>query len=602
VLITDTDTCTALGELPASVAVLLLYADRSWQALPATNPDPVVLCLTASHLAYVIYTSGSTGRPKGVMVEHGGLVNYLHWALAAYTPRCSVVSSSLSFDATVTSLYLPLLSGGCVTLLPEQGEIHALQALLAGPGGAGLVKITPAHLEVLGRQLQAQGLTCSAEVFVIGGEALPAQVVRMWHEMAPHVRLVNEYGPTETVVGCVVHELAPDAPVPHSVPIGRPIDNTRIYILDAQGEPVPVGVAGEVHIASPGVARGYLNRPDLSAERFVPDPFGEPGARMYKTGDLGCWRADGTIEYLGRNDQQVKIRGFRIELGEIEAVLRAHPEVREAVVITREDTQDAQRLVAYIVGEAAPEALRQHLGSRLPQYMVPVAYVALDALPLTPNGKVDHKTLPAPEGAAFGAAVHEPPQGEIETLLVRLWSELLGIERIGRHDNFFALGGHSLLAVRLSSRVRAALGLEVPLAELFAQPTLAGYAQRVAMATATALPAIVPASRHEALPLSFAQQRLWFLAQLDERAGAAYAIPAGVRLKGLLDVAALRAALNRIVARHEALRTCFGSVDGSPVQLIAPPEVGLRRWSCCPGRSKAPSARSTCSSTVTPRG
>jgi amino acid adenylation domain-containing protein len=358
--------------------------------------------------------------------------------------------------------------------------------------------------------------------------------------------------------------------------IGRPIANTRIHILDEQGQEVPIGVAGEIHIGGEQVARGYLHRPGLTAQRFVADPYSdEPGARMYRTGDLGRWREDGSIEFLGRNDHQVKVRGFRIELGEIEAALRSHPEVREAVVLAREDGSGHKRLVAYVVSDSAPEVLSAHLGSRLPDYMVPAAYVALRALPLTPNGKLDARALPMPEAAAYGARAYEAPKGEIETLLAPLWSELLGLERIGRHDDFFALGGHSLLAVQMTSRLRAALGLDVPLAELFAQPTLAGFAQRVTVATTSALPAIVPASRQEALPLSFAQQRLWFLTQLDERAGAAYVIPGGVRLKGRLDATALRAALNRIVARHEALRTCFASVDGAPVQLIASPEAGF---------------------------
>jgi aryl carrier-like protein len=239
------------------------------------------------------------------------------------------------------------------------------------------------------------------------------------------------------------------------------------------------------------VARGYLRRADLTAERFVPDPFGEPGSRMYKTGDLGRWRPDGAIEFLGRNDHQVKVRGFRIELGDIEAALRSSPEVREAVVLAREDVPGDARLVAYVVGQAAPEVLRHHLSSRLPGYMVPAAYVALEALPLTPNGKLDRKALPAPDGSAYGAPAHEPPQGEIENALAHLWRELLGQEHIGRHDDFFALGGHSLRAVQLISRIRAALGIEVALSELFAQPTLAGFAQRIAAATASARPTIV---------------------------------------------------------------------------------------------------------------
>jgi amino acid adenylation domain-containing protein len=477
-LVTDTATRDALGDMPASLSVVALDADRTWQSMPATNPDPSALGLTSSNLAYVIYTSGSTGRPKGVMVEHAGLVNYLHWAVSAYAPMGSVVSSSLSFDATVTSLYLPLVRGTCVTLLPEQGEMDALQAVWTGPGRTGLVKITPAHLEVLGRQLQAQGLPCSAELFVIGGEALPARVVRLWHELAPHVRLVNEYGPTETVVGCVVQELAPDALVPDRVPIGRPIANTRIYILDAHGQPSPVGVTGEIHIAGIQVARGYLRLPDLTAERFVPDPFGEPGSRMYKTGDLGCWRPDGTIAFLGRNDHQVKVRGFRIELGEIEAALRSHPEVRDAVVLAREDGSGNQHLVAYVAGEATPKALRAHLGSRLPEYMVPAAYVTLDALPLTPNGKLDRAALPAPHHAALPTNQYEPPRVGIERVLAKVWSKVLKLALVGREDHFFELGGHSLLAVQLAAQAKRR-GLNLTLQDIYAYPTLRAQAERL---------------------------------------------------------------------------------------------------------------------------
>ncbi|HET7865502.1 MAG TPA: condensation domain-containing protein, partial [Burkholderiaceae bacterium] len=359
--------------------------------------------------------------------------------------------------------------------------------------------------------------------------------------------------------------------------IGRPVANTRLHILDAHGQPAPIGVAGEIHIAGVQLARGYLNRPELTAERFVPDPFSAtPGARMYRSGDLGRWRADGSLEFLGRNDHQVKIRGFRIELGEIEAALLACPGVREAVVLSREDEPGNKRLVAYLTGAGLqPEALRPALARSLPEYMLPAAYVPLDALPLTPNGKLDRKALPAPEGHAFGAARFEPPQGPIESALATIWGELLGLKRVGRADNFFELGGHSLLAVQVASRIRARLGVEVALAQLFAQPRLAGFAQAVAAASASLLPAIVPADRSVPLSLSFAQQRLWFLDRLDPRAGAAYHLPMGVRLQGPLDGPALQAALDRIVARHEVLRTCFEpSADGA-LQRIAAPGLGL---------------------------
>jgi amino acid adenylation domain-containing protein len=574
VLITDTATCTALGGMPDALTVLQLDADRSWQSLPSTNPNLDALGLTSSHLAYVIYTSGSTGQPKGAMNEHRGVVNRLLWMQQTYGLDASdsvLQKTSFGFDVSVWEFFWPLLAGARLVLARPQGQRDAAYL-------ADLIErehITTLHFvpSMLSAFLAAmtQGSCSRLQRVICSGEALEPHQVSFVHERLAHTRLYNLYGPTEAAIDVTAGEPQPD----QTVTIGSPIANTRIYILDALGQPSPVHVAGEICIAGVQVARGYLRRPDLTAEHFVPDPFSEPGSRMYRTGDLGRWRPDGTIEFLGRTDHQVKIRGLRIELGEIEAALRAHAEVSVAVVLAREDVPGDKRLVAYVVGEAAPEVLRQHLGSRLPEYMVPAAYVVLDALPLTPNGKLDRRALPAPEADAFGTRAYEAPQGQIETLIAHLWSELLGIERIGRHDDFFALGGHSLLAVQLISRIRATLGLDVPLAELFAQPTLTGCAQRVAAGTASALPAIVPASRPQALPLSFAQQRLWFLAQLDERAGAAYAIPGGVRLKGSLDVAALHAAMNRLVARHEALRTCFGMVNGAPTQLIAPPVTGL---------------------------
>ena len=480
-----------------------------------------------------------------------------------------------AFDASTMEIWAPLLHGGVVVVIAQDVLFDASrydQALQRHRVTALFMSIGLFHqyAPLLG------GAMRQLRYLMVGGDLHDPRVFAQVLRDSPPQHLLHVYGPTETTTFATSFEVREVPPATVSLPLGGPIANTRIYILDAQGLPVPVGVRGEIHIGGWGVARGYLKRPDLTAERFIPDPFAaRPGARMYKTGDLGRWRSDGTLEFLGRNDHQVKIRGFRVELGDIEAALRSHPEVREAVVLAREDAPGHKRLVAYVVGETAPDALRTHLGRLLPEYMVPAAYVSLLALPLTPNGKPDRRVLPAPEAEAFGARAYEAPQGEIETTLAQLWSELLGLERIGRHDDFFALGGHSLLAVQLTSRIRAALGLEVPLAELFAQPTLVGFAQRVAAATASTLPAIVPTSRQEALPLSFAQQRLWFLAQLDERTGVAYTIPSGVRLKGSLDVAALCAAMNRIVARHEALRTCFGSVDGAPVQLMAPPDVGL---------------------------
>ncbi|WP_354359844.1 amino acid adenylation domain-containing protein, partial [Variovorax boronicumulans] len=487
--------------MPALRVLLLDDAQAPWLALPGTSAAsaaptaPAVPGLAPGHLAYVIYTSGSTGRPKGVMVAHAAALNYLQWACGRYAPAAgSVVSSSLAFDATLTSLLVPLLCGAPVLLLPEHQELQALQHRLQQPAPLGLVKITPAHLEVLGQALAGQGAPCAAQLFVVGGEALPAATVALWREHAPQVRLVNEYGPTETTVGCVVHDVSAHH-AGHMVPIGQPIANMRIHVLDAHGQLAPAGVAGELHIAGVQLARGYLNRPDLTAERFVPDPFGAPGSRMYRSGDLARWRADGTLEYLGRNDHQVKVRGFRIELGEIEAALSACAGVREAVVLARGEGADRQ-LVAYLTGEDVQAvALREQLATRLPEYMVPAAYVHLEALPLTPNGKLDRRALPAPGDAAYGTRAFEPPQGEIEEELAAIWQDLLGLERIGRADNFFELGGHSLLAVQLVSRVRARLGLEVALTDVFSHSTLDAFAHRVAAAESCVAAPILPLDR-----------------------------------------------------------------------------------------------------------
>ncbi|WKB55700.1 non-ribosomal peptide synthetase [Eleftheria terrae] len=474
----------ALARQGRKVPVIDLQLDaRRWSRRPEDNPDPAAVGLHGGHLAYVIYTSGSTGVPKGVMIEHRGLANYLAWAVRTYAPQGgAVVSSSLSFDATVTSLWTPLMCGGCVQLLPERQELDALEALVQQPSGCGLVKITPAHLDALGQRLLAEGGRSHVDVFVIGGEALSPATVALWQRLQPGVRLINEYGPTETVVGCVVHEMT--APVSGScaVPIGRPIANTRIYLLDRLGQPVPVGVIGEMHIGGAGVARGYLRRPELTAERFLHDPFaGDPAARMYKTGDLARWLPDGTLEYLGRNDFQVKIRGFRIEPGEIEARLLQHPAVREAAVLVHEERPGDKRLLAYYTVHAGQQVeaagLREHAAAGLPEYMVPAAWVMLDALPLTANGKLDRAALPAP-GAQAAARPWEPPQGEVEGALAAIWAEVLQVERIGRHDDFFELGGHSLLAVKVASLMRRQ-GLHADVGALFASPTLAALAASV---------------------------------------------------------------------------------------------------------------------------
>ena len=556
----------------SSAAVIDMHANASeWSGYGIDLERPPLL---PEHLAYVIYTSGSTGEPKGVMVEHRNVCNYVAWSRSSYVPDSgSIVSSSLSFDATVTSLFVPLAHGSSVRLLAERRELEALDECVLQLRDPGLIKITPAHLELLGRRVSAEPLSLT-NTFVVGGEALPLSTVRTWRELQPQARLINEYGPTEATVGCVTFEVPQDVEDLKEVPIGRPIANVRIYILDANGAPVPMGVAGELYIGGAGVARGYLNRPEMTAERFIASPF-VAGDRLYKTGDVARYLPDGTIEYLGRNDFQVKIRGFRIELGEIEARLADHESVRNAVVLAREDVSGDKRLVAYYTvrdgAAVGVEVLRAHVQATLPKYMVPAVYVAVDSLPLTLNGKVDRSALPAPGNESFVVRSYEAPDGDLERAIARIWSDILGVDlaRIGRNQNFFELGGHSLLAVRMLSHMRRDLQVEFGITRVFESPVLMDIARAVADVRGAIQRPISPADREKPLPLSFAQQRLWFLAQM-EGVSEAYHILLGLRLRGDLDRQALRDTLDHLVLRHEPLRTTFSAIDGDPVQAIAP--------------------------------
>ena len=446
--------------------------------------DPLPSTATPGNLAYVIFTSGSTGRPKGVAVPHRGVVSYLSWASRAYhgARGGALLHSPLAFDLTVTTLFVPLISGERVVLAPEGDGIEPIAAALARRD-FGLVKLTPTHLALLSRQLPAG--TRRARILVVGGEDLPAELAARWHAVSPGGEIVNEYGPTETVVGCCVHTAAP-GDASGSVPIGRPIANARLYVADARMGLLPAGAAGELLIGGEGVARGYLGRPALTAERFVPDPFGaEPGARLYRTGDRARRRADGTLEFLGRLDHQLKVRGYRVEPGEIEAALLEHPGVSEAVVIAREDAPGDRRLVGYVVsaGGASTDELRNHLRARLPEHMVPAAIVALDALPLTPNGKLDRRALPAPEYGG-GAAAYVAPEDALERAIAEVWCEVLGAERVGAEDNFFDLGGNSLLLVRVHDRLARTLGREVEVVDLFRHSTVRRLARHLRQGSA----------------------------------------------------------------------------------------------------------------------
>ncbi len=537
------------------------------QECPETNPSAAEIGLAPTHLAYVIYTSGSTGKPKGVMIEHRSACNLVATQIANFDAGQGsrvLQFASFSFDACVFEMLLAFCTGATLVVPASQAPL-AGENLIQTINSAGITHtlLPPAVLAAIpaGEELK------TVRFLVSGGDVVTEDIVRRW---AGGRHLVNAYGPTEITVVASLHDCRSDAP--GAPPIGRPLLNTRIYVLDAHGEPVPVGVAGELHIGGAGVARGYLDRPELTAERFLEDPFSaEPLARMYRTGDLGRWRPDGTIDFLGRNDFQVKIRGFRIELGEIEVRLLECPGVREAAILAREDVPGDKRLVAYYVGaeSSKADALRGYLSDHLPGYMVPAAFVRMDAFPLGPNGKLDRKALPAPEGDAYASREYEAPQGQFETALAGIWSELLNVERIGRHDGFFELGGHSLLTVKVISRLRAELDIDVPISALFAQPTLATFSRLVSEAAPAQLPPVTKADRTEQLPTSFAQRRQWFLAQMAG-AATAYHVPYGLRLRGALDTQALRRALDRIVERHEALRTVFVEVDGEPRQRIAP--------------------------------
>lgn len=422
------------------------------------------------------------------MILHRGLVNYLCWAIQTYRVQKGgsvPVHSSISFDLTVTSLFPALMVGGMIELLREDLGAQNLLAALRRKGDRNLVKITPAHLEALTLQLGSGEMDGMTRAFVIGGENLLAENLRLWREVAPATRLINEYGPTETVVGCCVYEVQPEDPASGPVPIGRPIANTQCHILDEHLQPVPVGVMGELYIGGVGVARGYLNRPDLTAQRFLPDPFsGCREARMYKTGDLARYRQDGILEYLGRVDNQVKIRGYRIELGEIEAVLSACTAVRSCAVLAREDTPGNKQLVAYVVARnqnpVSVSELQGALKLRLPEYMVPARFVLLDSLPLTANGKIDRQRLPAPVAETAAQETTEAaPLSDAEKRLVSLWKEALKVDSVSVHDDFFELGGHSLLAIRLASRIREEFAVDLAALALFDNPTIAKLADHI---------------------------------------------------------------------------------------------------------------------------
>lgn len=547
------------------------------------SDDDLDLDLSPDELAYIIYTSGSTGHPKGVAVSHRNLANYtsaIARRLDVQEPWHFATVSTLSADLGHTVVFPALTSGGCLHVIGYETATdgRAFAAYLAHHP-IDVLKIVPSHFKALLGSAEGHAVWPN-EVLVFGGETLSWDLVDQVRQQAT-CRIVNHYGPTETTVGATTMTVTGDAGprLAHSVPIGGPIDNLETYVLDHRQEPVPIGVAGELYLAGLGVARGYWNQPDRTAERFVPNPHAShPGSRLYRTGDRVRRLPDGSVEFLGRVDHQVKIRGFRIELGEIESVLRAHPAIQDGVVTVWDDKQVEPYLAAYLVVRGAPtndRAVQDFLRTRLPDYMVPASFTTLAALPLTANGKVDRRALPEPQRDGQGTRRFVAPATATEEILAGLWADVLKHEEIGTQDNFFDLGGHSLLATQVMSRLRKALGVELPLRALFEAPTIARLASAVEAARRTdsgeQAPPLTAIPRTGPIPLSFAQQRLWVLAQLEPDS-AAYHIPIALRVKGALDIGALERSVGEVVRRHETLRTTFQRLNGVPMQVIGQPK------------------------------
>ncbi|CAF1726029.1 Dimodular nonribosomal peptide synthase [Bacillus subtilis] len=553
------------ASLPDNLAVPELVLDQAvtQEIIKRYSPENPDVSVSLDHPAYIIYTSGSTGRPKGVVVTQKSLNNFLLSMKEAFSlgeeDRLLAVTT-VAFDISALELYLPLISGARIVIARKETirEPQALAQMIEN-FDINIMQATPTlwHALVTSEPEKLRGLRV-----LVGGEALPSGLLQALQDL--HCSVTNLYGPTETTIWSAAAFL--EEGLKGVPPIGKPIWNTQVYVLDNGLQPVPPGVVGELYIAGTGLARGYFHRPDLTAERFVADPYGPPGTRMYRTGDQARWRADGSLDYIGRADHQIKIRGFRIELGEIDAVLANHPHIEQASVVVREDQPGDKRLAAYVVADGAIDTaeLRRYMGASLPDYMVPAAFVEMDELPLTPNGKLDRKALPAPD---FSTSVSDrAPRTPQEEILCDLFAEVLGLARVGIDDSFFELGGHSLLAARLMGRVREVMGAELGIAKLFDEPTVAGLAAHLDLAQ-SARPALQRAERPEKIPLSFAQRRLWFLHCL-EGPSPTYNIPVAVRLLGELDQGLLKAALYDLVRRHESLRTIFPESQGTSYQHI----------------------------------
>jgi amino acid adenylation domain-containing protein len=561
--------------------VSMICLDRDWPEIARESTENLPFVTTAENAAHLIYTSGSTGLPKGVLSSHCASVNRFAWMWRTYPFGADEVccqKTALSFVDSIWEIFGPLLQGVPLVIIPDETvkDPARFVAALSANSIARLV-LVPSLLRVmleLGEGLAAQ--LANLRYCVCSGETLPVDLAESFREQIPATKLINLYGSSEVAADVTCYEVKSVDGL-SAIPIGRPIANTQMYLLDANLQPVPVGVVGEIYAGGAGLARGYLNCAELSAEKFAANPFeSEAGARLFRTGDLGRYLPDGNIEYHGRRDNQVKVRGFRIELGEVEAQLASHPQVQQAIVVARDDKRGDKQLVAYVVAASAaptPNELRKHLRRKLPEHMIPATFVLLEALPLTASGKVNRLALPAPDRDHQSANEDfVAPRTQTEELLAGIWAGVLDTPEIGVNDDFFSLGGHSLLLARVAARIREAFQVEVPLRTLFEASSVAALAERIDAARLNAnepdAEPLLSVSRGGALPLSFAQERLWFFDQL-EPSSAAYNIPRVLRLRGQLDVDALRRSLAAIVSRHEILRTSFLNDEGRPALSIA---------------------------------
>ncbi|PYV64568.1 MAG: non-ribosomal peptide synthetase, partial [Acidobacteria bacterium] len=551
------------GSIPNCICV-----DTDWKKIAKESAQNPRVDVKPENLGYVLFTSGSTGRPKGVALEHRSAMTFVHWGQTVFTPAelaGVLLSTSVCFDLSIFEIFVPLSVGGKIILVQNALYLPTAEA----KDEVTIINTVPSAIAELVRM---KAVPASVKTINLAGEALPDSLVKEIYSATSVEKVYNLYGPTEDTTYSTYTLTRPN----RHVTIGKPLPGTQAFILDAHKNLQPVGIPGELHLAGEGLARGYYGRSDLTSERFLANPFSQKsGARMYRTGDLCRWLPDGNIEYLGRLDHQVKLRGFRIELGEIEAVLAKHPAVRQCLVMAREDDPGLKRLVAYVVPstEQTPDedTLRAHLKQSLPEFMIPSAFVVLDAFPLSPNGKIDRKSLPVPEYVGQ-TEQYVPPRNSTEEQLAAIWAKVLRLEKVGAHDEFFALGGHSLLATQVVSRVRQSFGVELPLRALFEAPTVAQLAKRIEEIRSSGkeeIPDIKPVPRNGNLPLSFAQQRLWFLNELEPD-NPLYNVPIAIGMSGTLNMSALEQSLNEIVRRHEVLRTTFRTENNQPMQVIAP--------------------------------